>query len=287
MRLGIVGMLPADFREHTPDHFQAIRDLGFTGACFHFPADLAGEATPEEIDRCKALFAAERIELVQLGAGYRECLFDPDPDARQAAVRKITGVVKIAAQLGAAVCLIRPGSLNPAGSWTPHRDNLRPESMERLILTLKEIVPVLEAEGVTAVMETHAISILDSPETCRSVVEALNSPRLRLVMDAVNHFESFRHVYASTDRLNHIFDVMGDLAPVCHIKDITVGNSLVIHLDETVPGEGELDVPLLLRRFHEAHPDGYGLIEHLGLDRIPQATENVRRIAGEAGVPIH
>lgn len=287
MRFGIVGMLPADFRKHTTNHFLAIRELGFTGACFHFPADLAIEITNKEIEQCKNLFLTEEIELVQLGIGYRECLFDTDLKVQEDAIQKITAVVKISSQLDAVACLIRPGSLNPAGSWTPHRENSHPESLERLIHTLKKIVPILEGEGVTAVMETHAISILDSPETCRSVIEELASPNLRLVMDAVNHFESLRQVYANSDRINHIFDVMGNLSPISHIKDITVGNGLVIHLEEAIPGEGELDLPLLLKRFQEFQPNGYGLIEHLREDQIPRAIENVRSIANAANIPVY
>lgn len=287
MRLGIVGMLPGDFRTFTDAHFHAIRTLGFTGAGFHFPGDLINQPTPEDAARCKGRFAAHRIDLAQFAITCGDCLFDPDPDARQATVQKIARGAQIAAQLNARTYLIRPGSLNPAGPWTPHRDNHRPDAMERLIQTLKTILPHLEAEGVTAVLETHAISILNTPETCRSIVETVNSPRLRLVMDPVNHFESLRQVYAGADHLNHIFDLMGTLSPVCHIKDIAVGNRLVIHLDETVPGEGELDMALLLHRFHTAHPHGYALIEHLGPDQIPTAAENVRRIAAGAGIPIH
>ncbi len=284
MRLGIVGMLPGDFRTFTDDHFHAIQNLGFTGAGFHFSGDRMDEITPEDTALCKGRFAAHRIELAQFAITYGDCLFDLDPDARQTAVRKIARGAEIAAQLDAQTYLIRPGSRNPAGSWTPHRDNHRPESMARLIETLKTVTPHLH---ITTVLETHAISILNTPGTCRSVIEAVNSPRLRLVMDPVNHFESLRQVYASEDRLNHIFDTLGPLAPVCHVKDIAVGNGLVVHLDETVPGEGELDMACLLRRFHADHPDGYALIEHLGPDQIPTATENVRRIAAGAGIPIH
>ena len=35
MRLGIVGMLPGDFRTFHREQMQAIRELGFTGFGFH------------------------------------------------------------------------------------------------------------------------------------------------------------------------------------------------------------------------------------------------------------
>ena len=135
-------------------------------------------------------------------------------------------------------------------------------------------------------METHAVSIMDSPETCREVVERVGSERLRIVMDFVNHFQTLRQVYESESRLNHIFDVMGPIAPMAHIKDISVQNGLVLHLNEEVPGEGELALGVALKRFDALYPDGYGLIEHLPAEKIPLANVNVRRIAAENGVDI-
>ena len=39
-------------------------------------------------------------------------------------------------------------------------------------------------------------------------------------------------------------------------------------------------------RFQALHPHGYGLIEHLPVDKVPLANANVRRIAAEHEVPI-
>ena len=94
-------------------------------------------------------------------------------------------------------------------------------------------------------------------------------------------------VYHSSDWVNHIFDVIGPIAPLAHIKDLKVSNGLVLHIDQEVPGEGELDLALVLKRFEILYPDGYGLIEHLTPDQIPLAVSNVRRLATEIGVEIH
>ena len=79
MKLGIVGMRSGDFRTHERSHFEAIRELGFTGAGFHLPGDIAPEITPADIDRELGFLSDYGIELVQMGVGYGECLFDPDP----------------------------------------------------------------------------------------------------------------------------------------------------------------------------------------------------------------
>jgi sugar phosphate isomerase/epimerase len=286
MRLGVVGMLPNDFRNYTSAQLAAIAALDFTGFGCHLDGALTFEITAADCSAFKALYTSAGLDLVQFSITYDECLFTPDSAPHLAVTEKIARGIMLARRLGAHAFLIRPGSLNPAGPWTPHRDNHHPKNLERLIETLRPIAGQAEADDVLLIMETHATSIMDSPETCRAVVEAVGSPKLRIAMDAVNHFQSLRQVYNSSDRLNHIFDVMGSIAPLAHIKDITVQNRHVLHLDEAVPGEGELDLGLLLRRFHALYPQGYGLIEHLPVEKVPAANANVRRIAAEQGVPI-
>jgi len=286
MRLGVVDLLPKDFRTCTPADLSAIAALGFTGFGCHLDGALAVEITAADCVAFKALYTAAGLELAQFSLAYSECLFAPERAVRAAVIEKIGCGIVLARQLEAQALLIRPGSLNPAGPWTPHRENHRPESMERLIDTLRPIAAQAAAAGVLLVMETHATSIMDSPEACRAVIEAVGVPKLRLTMDVVNHFQTLRQVYSSGARIDYIFDSIGDIAPVAHIKDIIVQPKHVLHLDETVPGEGELDIGRLLRRFQALHPHGYGLIEHLPIDRVPLAVTNVRRIAAECGVPI-
>ncbi len=286
MRLGVVGMC-SDFRTLNQQEIEAIHKLQFTGVSYHFASSNIPLVSPDEITQCRFLLEKAQLDLVQFGITYGECLFDPRSSVREAAIEAVNCGMPVAKELGAFHYLFRPGSLNPDGAWTSHRDNHLPESMERLIETLKPIAENAEREALTLVMETHAVSIMDSPETCREVVERVGSDRLRIVMDFVNHFQSLRQVYESKARLNHIFDVMGPVAPMAHIKDIRVENGLVLHLNEEVPGEGELDIGVALKRFDALYPDGYGLIEHLPLEKIPLANTNVRKIAAENGVNIY
>ncbi len=287
MRLGIVGMLPGDFRTFTPGQMDAIRGLGFTGFGFHLSGEDIFDITPAECASFRRFRESQVLDLAQFAITYNECLFHPDTAVRERGIEKINRGTEIAAALEAQAFLLRPGSLNPDGPWTPHRDNHRPEHVEVLVETLKSIARKAEAEGVLLAMETHAVSIMDPPEKCRSIVEAVGSPNLRLILDAVNHFQCLHQVYQSSGWVDHIFDAIGDISPLAHIKDLKVSNGLVLHIDQEVPGEGELDLGLVLRRFDALFPHGYGLIEHLRLEQIPLAVANVRRIAAENGVVIH
>ncbi len=286
MRLGVVGYAPGDPRTVTKSILEKGLELGVTSVCYHGPGECLDELTSADCNRVNALYRDLGLELAQFGIGYRECLFDPDESVRDRVVGTIHRGLEVGWALNAHNVLIRTGSLNPAGSYDPAPENHEPERRDVLIETLARIAAKAEEEEMTVVVETHALTIMGSPEINRQVVEAVGSDRVRVVMDFVNHFQSLAQVYDSTERINHIFDVMGPISTVSHIKDISVEPGFVLHMNEEVPGAGALDLVTAVRRWEALHPNGYMLVEHLPDDKIPTAIENVRRIAAEAGVEI-
>ena len=286
MRLGVVGYAPGDPREVTEEVLRKGLDLGVTSVCYHGPGEVLDALTAADCDRVNALYDDLGLELAQFGVGYRECLFDPDGAVRDRVVNTIHRGLEVGSALKAHNVLIRTGSLNPSGSYHPAPENHEPGRLDLLIDTLSRVADKAEEEGMTVVIETHVLTIMGSPEINRQVIDAVGSDRLRVVMDFVNHFQSLAQVYGSTERLNHIFDVMGPISTVSHIKDISVEPGFVVHMNEEVPGAGELDLVTAVRRWEAHHPEGYILVEHLPEDKIPTAVANVRRIAAAAGVEI-
>ena len=287
MRLGVVGMLPADFREITNEHLEAIKALNLTAAAFHAPGDMLAAVTTKECHKVRDTIVAADMVLPQFGIGFSECLFDPDRAIRDQVTGKIGRGIEVARDLSAQSCLIRTGSLNPTGSYAPAKENRTSEARALLVDTLKRLAAKAEIADVTIAIETHALTIMGSPEINRDVLQAVGSERMTVVMDFVNHFQNLDQVYDNTLRLQHIFALMSPISTVGHIKDIKLSPGLVLHIDEEVPGEGELDLSLALKLWHDDHPDGYMLLEHLPNEKYPQAAENVHRIIADAGIPLH
>lgn len=310
MRLGIVGTLPNDFRAISYYHLEILQGLGLTGAAFHRDGETLTEIRELDCRRIRNLYHEAGMDLPQFGIGYRECLFDPDAAVRKKVIDKIARGIEVARALDAHHCLIRTGSLNGRGSYSATPANHTPEAHALLIESLGKIAQKAEEVDQVVVIETHLLTIMNSPETNVAVIDEVGSEHLRIVMDYVNHFQTLEQVHNSAARINHIFDSMGAICPVGHCKDIRIGDGLVLHIDEEIPGEGVLDLPTVLRRWHALRPDGYMLLEHLHADHeisppdhpgqklgwspqqmatfdlYTQAARNVHRIAGEAGVPI-
>ena len=80
---------------------------------------------------------------------------------------------------------------------------------------------------------------------------------------------------------------MGPISGVGHCKDMVVDSGLTLHLNERMPGQGQLDMVTALKRWHQQFPEGYMLLEHLANEQYPEAAANVHAILDEAGIPIH
>ena len=281
MRPGVVGLLPGDPAKITAEHAQAVRALGFTGASITLsqPADVPREA----LDHARTVLADHGLRVAQSNARY-PALVHPDDATRREGVRLAQAACRAAGRLKAAYQLIRPGSLSPAGDWRPHRDNHTPETNARLVESLRAVCEVAEGEGVTIGLECHVISPLDSPRRVRETIEAVGSRALRYNADAVNFVSSFEDAYDTPRVLKRIFDELGGHVVSAHVKDVCLGDRLVVHIDECAPGEGIFDLVAFMRLYEQHHPEGYALIEHLPDAKIPAAKAALDAVLAQAGI---
>lgn len=281
MYLGIQGLMPRDLRQVTEDTMADVRAHGFTGvACrFYEPLDV----TEAEVKRLRAIMEAGGVDPCQAVAHHPD-LVAPDKARRTEGIRAMQHMCKVTRWLGAGNLYVRPGSLNPKGSWYPHPDNHKPQTFQVLVDSMKQVCAAAEDEGILLAVEGHTLSILNTPRRVKQLIEAVGSEALRFNMDPVNFIGSLQEAYDSTSVVNNLFDVLGPYTICGHAKDFCVEDRLVLHIEETVIGQGLLDHATVLRRFEECCPDGYMQIEHLPTEKIPQAREALYRIGVEAGI---
>jgi sugar phosphate isomerase/epimerase len=285
MRLGVAGSIVPNRLEAVDDRSVAkIADLGFSGVGTHFQGD--PETIPQDaLQRVRSIFANHGVRIVQAWS-VPQAIISPDESVRRDAVRKLQYAVRNAAELGADMAGVRPGSMNPRGDWWPHPDNHTPEVEDTLVNALREAASACETYGVPIALETHVTSPLDSPERIKRVIERTGSPWIRLSLDPVNFIGDFQKLYHTTRLINDLFDTLGPYTIAAHVKDVYAEDRLVVHISETVPGDGLLDFDTFFRRFEALLPAGYAIIEHLPANLVPQAMAFVQNKLAELGIAI-
>lgn len=287
MRLGVAdGPTPYDPDRVDERVAAKVHELGFSGVATHFgyglgmaPADL----TTARCRRVRDVFDAYDIRIVQ-SWGWGANLIRPEPAERRRQLALLAGASRVAADLGATMVIIGSGSHNPRGPYWPHWENHAPRTQERLIASLRAAAVAAEHHGVVIALESHVLTTLDTPERVRDVVQAVGSPAVRVNLDPVNFVGDLPTLYASTQLLARVFAVLGDLAVSGHVKDVYAEDRLVLHLSETVLGDGEFDLRTYLTLFEECLPDAYLFIEHLPEDLVARAKARLDGLTGELGI---
>ena len=223
------------------------------------------------------------LEVAQAN-GWYEVLVNPDDDLRAQGIQGLQALTRIGRLLDAKTVYVRPGSLNPQGAWYPHPENYAPRTFERLVNSLRQAAQTAQAEEMVLALEGHVLSLLDTPQRMRDVIEAVDSPALKFNTDPVNFIGTVKDAYDPSQVLNDLVALLGKYTVAAHLKDLAVQDKLVLHIDEVVIGEGTMDYGRLLPQMEQINPDMYGIIEHLPDEKIPQARAGLMRAAEKAGI---
>jgi sugar phosphate isomerase/epimerase len=284
MRLGVTGMIPGDFNLIDERLLRKIAELGFTGVGAHLVGDPQA-VTPALCQRIRSMFERQGIRLIQFW-GWYPSIISPDEQVRQAGVRTVQELIRLGADLGAQMVGVRPTSMNPRGPWWPDPDNYESTTEDRLVRSLREISSACDAHGLPIALECHVTTTLDSAESIRRIIERTESKWIKVNMDPINFVADFRTAYNSTRLVNQLFNVLGPYVAAAHVKDVYVEDRHVVHISETIPGDGIFDFDTFFRRFEAALPDGYAFIEHLPEAQVPQAMAFVTQKLKALNIPI-
>ncbi len=284
MKIGLLGLIQSDLTDVDYNKLRFAAELGFHGVGAHLsvPASTVSDATAAQV---KAVFADQKIPFLQLWGPY-PCIISRDESVRQAGVAGARDIIKLAARMGVPESGVRPTSLNPRGDWWPHPDNYKPETEDRLVRSLNEILQTAEDYGIVVVLETHITTTLHSAQRIKQVIERTGSKRLKINLDPCNFVGDPAAAFNPTPMINEIFDVLGPYIATVHVKDYYLEDRLVFHIAETVIGTGMMDFDTILRRLHAINPDAYAVIEHLPINLIGLAKRNLTQKIIDLGLPL-
>lgn len=139
------------------------------------------------------------------------------------AVARWSWLIDIAVALGSPNVNFLPG-------WLPDGD--RP-AWELLIKVLKALTPYAEAKGINLAIHNHEANIIDAPDKCLRLIDAVGSPNLKVLCDITNFYILGSDVAQAVHRV-------GPFIVHCHLKGVIGKYPLNQFL---VPGEEGDELP--------------------------------------------
>ena len=219
------------------------------------------------------------------GTGYNPQLTHPDDAVLAAELERLARGVRHRARLGSEMIISGCGSRHPTHFYGPHPDNHTPATRERLIASLRRVVPFAEATGVIA---GAGVPRHDRARHARAHSRDHRRGRFALGARQLRPGQPARRFSAKSgatlQAMRHMWETLGACyTKSAHIKDVVADADFVVHISEAAPGEGFLDLDAYFDVCTQLGEDTAVIVEHLPADKARAAIDYVKQAAKQRG----
>ena len=257
--------------------FASVTEAGFdAGPALEIPPEIAPETLA-----CVAR-AAEKHGLPIVAVNGTFNMAHPDAAVRAEGVRRFAVLADAVRALGCPVISLCTGTRNTDSLWRPHPDNEGPEAWADSLDTMRRLLAIAEARGLTLAVETEASNVVRTAERARRMLDEAGSPALKMILDPANLFLPGTARPENADpSLETAFACFGGEIVLAHGKDIHPGDGI----DFCGTGLGMVDFDLMLRLLDRYGYRGdwvlHGIYDEADMPRaLAHAREVVRRTRG-------
>lgn len=259
----------------------AVRSAGFTTTQYNMACSgLAAMPKVIQADDARAVADAARasgVQVIALSGTYN--MIHPDPAVRQAGHERLAVLAEAAAAIGSGLITLCTGTRDPEDQWRAHPGNDAPDAWRDLLEAMTTAIGIADHHDVDLGIEPELANVVSSAARARRMIDELGSPRLKIILDPANLFET-----ASLAEQHRIvaagIDLLADRIVMGHAKDRTAAGEF------TTAGQGVLDYPHYLACLRRAGFAGPIVAHGLSAAEAAPVAAFLRRAAGEAGVDI-
>jgi sugar phosphate isomerase/epimerase len=251
------------------------------------------EARDEIAALVRAMAAADVI--IAEGGAWKN-LIAHDEANRQANLDYAVHQLALADELGARACVAYHGTVGHAGDpwqlsdnydYGPHPDNQSEAGFQRAVDTARYVIDMVRPKRTKFSLEMVPWLVTDTPENYLKLLKAIDRPQFGAHIDAVNMVISPRLYFNSGKMIRDGFALLGPWVVSCHAKDIVMqggpGN-ISFHMDEVVPGEGNLDYGAYLTEIDKLGRDVPLMLEHFDQAGYRRGLVHIKKVAADIGV---
>lgn len=226
--------------------------------------------TPGYAMYLKRLFDKNELDCAVLGCYLN--LANPDAAQLKAIQEKYMANIRFAAHLGAGVVGTETGAPNVEYKFEEACWN--EESLQIFIKNLRPVVKYAEQMGVLMAIEPVVRHIVCNPVRARRVLDEIDSPNLRIILDPVNLLESYN--YEKQDEIiDEAIDLLGKDVAVLHVKDFVIKDGKL----ESVPvGQGQCHWDRIMPYMKKQKPYMHATLENTRPDNAVAALNYIKEI---------
>jgi len=258
------------------ERLKIVKEQGFT--CAHVALSkvisensVAPQAlTPGYAMYLKRLFDKNELDCAVLGCYLN--LANPDAAQLKAIQEKYMANIRFAAHLGAGVVGTETGAPNVEYKFEEACWN--EESLQIFINNLRPVVKYAERMGVLMAIEPVVRHIVCNPVRARRVLDEIDSPNLRIILDPVNLLESYN--YEKQDEIiDEAIELLGRDVAVLHVKDFVIKDGKLV----SVPvGQGQCHWDRIMPYMKKEKPYMHATLEDTKPDNAVAALNYIKEL---------
>jgi len=216
----------------------AVAAAGFAAAqynmaCSGFSA--MPDIIPKDAARAVSVAAtAAGVAIVAVSGTYN--MIHPDLAMRARGHERLAVLAAAAAGLSTRLVTLCTGTRDPVDQWRNHLDNHTPEAWRDLLAAMETAVGIADRHDVELGIEPELANVVNSAKQARRLLDEIGSPRLKIVLDPANLFET-ASIASQRDTVSAAVDLLADRIVMGHAKDRTATGAF------TAAGTGILDYP--------------------------------------------
>ena len=258
-----------------------VKELGYS--CVVFPVD---SRAPKSVIRDYAACAKDN-DLIIGEVGIWKNLFHADDRERQFAYDWSVRQLELAEEVGANCCVNISGSLG--SKWDGyHKDNLTKKTYDRIVEISQRLIDEVNPKHTHYSLEPMPWMYPDSPESYLQLIKDIDRAAFAVHLDYANMINGIERYQKSDQFINHSFDLLGKYITSIHAKDLLADEvHLPVMISEILPGNGGLNLGLVLKRAEALSEDMTVFVEHLNThEDYVKAISHMRKTAEQVCVHI-
>lgn len=221
----------------------AVASAGFVAAQYNMACSgLAAMPDLIEVEQARAVADAARtaaIEIVAVSGTYN--MIHPDRAVREAGHRRLTVLAERSHAMSTRLITLCTGTRDLHDQWKEHPDNDTPEAWRDLTEAMETAIGIADRYDIDLGIEPELANVINSAAKARKLIDEMQSPRIKIVLDPANLFEKATLDEQRTT-VSAAIDLLADRIVMAHAKDRNADGSFA------TAGKGVLDYAHYLGR---------------------------------------
>jgi sugar phosphate isomerase/epimerase len=255
----------------------AVRSAGYSAAQYNMACSgLAAmpDAIAPGVARAVAQAAREQgVEIAAVSGTYN--MIHPDVQVRTAGHARLDVLAAACAGMGTRLITLCTGTRDPHDQWKEHADNHSTEAWRDLLASMETAIAIADKHGIELGIEPELANVVSSAQRARDLIDQLQSPRLRIVLDPANLFEVATRA-EQRDTVAAAIELLADRISLGHAKDRHADGRFA------TAGTGVLDYPHYLACLKRARFDGPLITHGLSAQEAPGVAVFLQRLLAQA-----